>query len=174
MENEILVKNETEYTYDRYLNLNKFNMYSAKKGSFIILIVSICVIFLCGIFMILLGQYSNAILYLVLSVIFTIFIFTLPKLQTKKIFNSDEILKENIKNTFEFYNDKIDIKNKKSSSTLEYKDLYKAYETKDTFYLYLNRIQVLMVSKDEFEIGDSEVLRKLLSEKIGKKYISKI
>lgn len=174
MENEVLVKNETEYTYDRYLNLNKFNMYSAKRVSFVVLVVSICVIFLCGIFMILLGQYSNAILYLVLSVIFTIFIFTLPKLQTKKIFNSDEILKENIKNTFEFYSDKIKIRNKKSSSTLEYKDLYKAYETKDTFYLYLNRIQVLMISKDEFEIGDSKLLRKILSEKLGKKYISKI
>lgn len=173
MENELLVKNETEYTYDRYLKLNKFNMYSRQKVTFIILIVSIVVILLCGIFMLLVGDYSDAALYLTLSVIFTIFCVFLPSIQTKKIFKSDSILKENIKNTFEFYADRIQVSNKKSNSTLEYKDLYKVYEVKDAFYIYLNRVQVFIVSKDCFEIGDTEKLRTLLMEKFDKNYIKK-
>lgn len=174
MENELLVKNETEYTYERYLKLNKFNMYSAKKSTFICLIVLLVIIFLCGIFMLIVGEYRQSIFYLVFTVVFSILYITLPNIQTKKVFNSDNLLKENIKNTFEFYDDKIEIKNKKSTSTLEYSDLYKVYETNDTFYIYLNKMQALIISKDCFLIGDTEKLRTLLLKNFEKKYISKI
>lgn len=174
MENELLVKNETEYTYERYLKLNQFNMYTKQKVTLIVLIISVIVIFLCGIFMLVIGSYDRAIFYIALALVFSALYVFLPSIQTKKIFKSDNLLKSNIKNTFEFYNDRIDISNKTSNSKLDYQDIYKVYERKEAFYIYLNRIQVLIVSKDCFIMGDAEKLRNLLKEKVGKDYVNKI
>ncbi len=170
MDDELLVKNETEYTYDKYLELNRFNTFKVKKTAMVILIVSISIIFLCGVLMIILGEYSDAVIYIALAIAFTVFFIFLPTLQTRKIFKSDKMLQQKIKNNFEFYNDRIEASNTKGNSKLKYEDLYRVYETDKAFYMYLNRIQVFMLSKDSFIIGDAEKLANLLQEKLGKNY----
>ena len=48
--------------------------------------------------------------------------------------------------------------------------LYKVFETKDYFYLYINPDYAMLVNKNSFEIGTSDDFRKFIKKKCLLKY----
>jgi hypothetical protein len=51
-----------------------------------------------------------------------------------------------------------------------YEKLYRAYETKTYFYIYLNGSSALIIPKNNFDMGTSAELHKLFSLKLQKKF----
>lgn len=170
-EKKELFHNQTTYTYEEYLKLNQFNLYHAKKAGCIFVAVCIILILVCAIVLAILGNYFNAMLYFLIDIVFFLFLIFLPKLQSKKIYHSDKILKDNIKNDFSFYEEEIEVTNIKSTSHIQYTDIYKIYETKDAFYFYINRIQVFIVTKSGFQEENSlQEIREFLQRKCPENY----
>lgn len=51
-----------------------------------------------------------------------------------------------------------------------YENLHRAYETRDDFYIYVNKVQAFLLAKRYFD-GREDELAALLREKMGKNYI---
>ncbi len=53
---------------------------------------------------------------------------------------------------------------------LAYNKLFRAYETPEYFYLYLQANQPMILGKNDFSQGTAEDLRKLLERKLGRRF----
>lgn len=58
-----------------------------------------------------------------------------------------------------------------SKTSIKYEALYKAYETDDMFYMYINKYQVNFFPKAALEAEATAKLRAILSEKLGNKFV---
>lgn len=61
-----------------------------------------------------------------------------------------------------------------SSATMGWSMVYRAYETKDYFFLYISNNQSFVLSTDSIVQGSAEELRELLHMKLGKKFKSSV
>lgn len=71
-----------------------------------------------------------------------------------------------MKNTYSFYDKYIQITNSKDDIKLNYYKLYKIFETKNYFYLYINKNYSFVLSKDGFSIGSPNNFCKFIKKKI--------
>ena len=104
-------------------------------------------------------------LLVLIGFIFTRFYFPIRRLKKTK----NNIKKKSTStHTFLFYNYylKVDIE------TLYYFKLYKVFETKDCFYLYINQDYALMLDKKGFKIGTVDEFRNFIKKKCLFKYKS--
>lgn len=58
-----------------------------------------------------------------------------------------------------------------SQMTVRYDGLHLAVEDGDSFYFFLDKARVFIVSKSDFIEGDPDELGRMLSENLGKKYV---
>ena len=56
------------------------------------------------------------------------------------------------------------------SSRLKYYKIYKAYENKDFIYLYINKDYAFILEKSGFLIGDADLFKKFIKNKIKFKF----
>ena len=71
---------------------------------------------------------------------------------------------------YDFYRYYIRVKIGRKGQTIYYFKLHKVYETKDYFYLYLNKEYSLIVSKEGFTIGNSRKFSEFIKRKCILKY----
>ena len=71
---------------------------------------------------------------------------------------------------YDFYRYYMKVRIGREGQTIYYFKLHKVYETKDYFYLYLNKDYSLIVSKDGFTIGNSRKFSKFIKKKCIFKY----
>lgn len=74
--------------------------------------------------------------------------------------------------TFLFYNDHVIIKGKEGNSKYNYKKLYRVYETKTNFYLYINNEYSLLINKEGFKDYKEREFRDFIKKKVMFKYRS--
>lgn len=76
---------------------------------------------------------------------------------------------------FVFYDDRLEASvsntDVKTGSTFFYQNLFRVYETKNCFYLYIDKKQAYLIVKDGFsDTKDAIALREKLMSVLGKKY----
>jgi hypothetical protein len=75
---------------------------------------------------------------------------------------------------YEFGPDTVKITTKGSkytgTSEMQYEGFVKAYEARGAFYLYISSLQAFSVSKQNMDAGQTEALKTLLSQKLGKRF----
>ena len=171
-----MIKATTVYDFPTY---KRYALFHLNKGRLYLTIIT-CAISILGIFvglytMIRYG-YDGAMMVcltiLSLNLIFQAYLyFFSPRVHYKSNRGF-----ANMKNEFEFDESGITVHssnpNTDGTSTFNYDVLHKIYETKDSFYLYVNRSQAFLISKDGFTEGNATELSVLLSRKLPpKKYI---
>ena len=162
---QILFKNVTAYNKKNYGQFLKFHndKYEFSYNSYTI-VMSILLAY-CVIINIKSKNIVSTLLFLLLLIGFVFFRFYLPVRRLKKT-------KENIKNTttythsFLFY----DYYLKVHKQIIYYFRLYKVFETKNYFYLYINQDYALMLDKNGFQIGTVEDFRNFIKKKCLFKY----
>lgn len=70
-----------------------------------------------------------------------------------------------MKNTYVFYDKYMQIINSSNNIKLNYYKLYKVFETKNYFYLYINKNYSFVLSKDGFSIGNPDDFYKFIKKK---------
>lgn len=162
---EILFKNKTKYTkqsYEKYLQFHQ-NKYGNKyKFNTIVIILLIC---FCLIMNLKYNNYSTAIILIIALIAFCFYRLFYPVKKVKKELKTEKFEKEK-EFTFTFYDKFFVISDKKFSEQIRYWKLHKVYETKDFFYLYINKEHAFLLDKSAFTKGDISKFLQFLKKKI--------
>jgi hypothetical protein len=171
-----MIKATTVYDYPTY---KRYALFHLSKGRLYLTIIPCVISFLAIIIacvsLILFGYNRTLVVCLTVLILYLFLQAYLYFFSPKAHYKSNRGL-ANLRNDFEFGESGITVRsvnaNTDGTSTWNYDVLYKAYETKDSFYLYVNRLQAFIVSKDGFTEGSATELSVLLSGKLPpKKYI---
>lgn len=162
---EILFKNVTRYNTKNY---NQFIEFHNKKYSFstnsYTIIMTILLIY-CVILNIKQKNIPLILLFVALLIGFLAWRIYFPMKRYQKTQKNFAKTKETI-STFSFY----DLYFLVDKKPIYYFKLYKVFETKDCFYLYINQDYAMMVSKNGFKIGTAEEFSKFIQKKCFFKY----
>ena len=166
---KILFKNITIYNSKNY---NQFIKFHGDKFNFsynAYTLVMLTLILYCIILNILQTSLSLTLLFLAMFAFIVLFRIYLPGKRyqkTKKNFAKNKQASITI-DFFKFYF-KVDQK------VFPYFKLYKVFETKDYFYLYLDEENAVLVNKDSFKLGTAEEFADFIKKKCLFKYSKQI
>lgn len=162
---EILFKNVTKYNSKNYNQFIEFhNKKYALSNNFYTLIMTILLIY-CIILNIKKLNVPFIFLFLVLLISFLLWRIYFPMKRYQKTQKKLNNIKEN-SYKFSFYNLYFLLDKK----VIYYFKLYRVFETKDYFYLYINPYYAMLVSKNGFELGTVEDFSKFIKRKCLFKY----
>jgi len=114
------------------------------------------------------------------AVICFIFVFLLPilnwmkqKIRIKKTVKLNPNFADT-QNSYIFnetdFNLKINVNKKEEKHTIKYAELYRVYETKTNFYLYLDKYRALIITKEGISEGTCEELSAIFQKALGEKF----
>jgi len=150
-----MVENRTEYQLEI---LKDFIRYSIKRNCLITLISSAVILF-CAIIEVSMEEYLLGCIFATLGVFFLIMAICLVPISIKKA-----TLMPNIVNEYQFLPESLNVTTFSNgenlgNSTIPYSRIIKVVENKNCLYLYLNKVQALIVDTRKFsENLDKEVV----------------
>lgn len=161
---EILFENTTKYTKSNYDNFLRFHRkkYHFTYISYTILIIAF--ILLCLVIQV--KSHNLAFAFLVCCGL-TFFVFWRifrPVSKVAKEYKSDTIKKEKLF-TFKFYDKFFTIQDDNQFSEIKYYELYRAFETTDFFYLYIDKTHSFLVDKSCFKEDNWDDFSKFIKKK---------
>ncbi len=143
---EKLFEINEQYTYEDYLDLNKYYMTKSKRTIISNIILGILLIFL-AIISFYLKNYSYLVFSISFAVIYPILLVFTIKRAAKKSYESNKIAK-NMDQNITFYEEYFEIKNEVGNSKVHYDKLYSIGETKRAFFLFISFNQAFIVKKE--------------------------
>ena len=161
---DLLFKNTTIYSkkiYDEFLEFHK-NKYKYSYTLYTALII-LAFLFCMGM-QLKYHNYTLAIIFVFCIICFFSWRYFRPISQVVKDYNSDVIQKEK-EFSFYFYEKNFVIKYKNSSCSFKYTTLYRVLETKNFFYLYVDKNHSYLIDKKGFSIGKPEEFSKFIKKK---------
>lgn len=162
---KLLFKNITIYNSKNY---NQFIKFHGKKFNFsynLYTLIMIGLLIYCIVLNILEKNLTLFLLFITLLLLIILFRLCLPVRRyqkTKKQFAENK----NISITISFYKFYFNVGKK----SFYYFKLYKVFETKEYFYLYLDEENAVLVNKKGFRLGTSEEFRNFIKKKCLFKY----
>ena len=144
-----LFKNTTKYNKMVY---DKFLAFHGKKYKFTYMSYTALVIGFILLVLILQVKNHNFDIAIILCCSLTFFVFWRffrPVSEVSKEYKSDKIQKEK-EFTFQFYPKFFTVEDNKEFCEIKYYQLYKIFETKDFFYLYIDKTHAFLVDKSKF------------------------
>jgi len=117
------------------------------------------------------------------AVVCFLFVFLLPllnwvmlKVRIRKLIKRNPNF-DKTKNSYTFndndFNLIIEVNKKEEKHTIKYENLYSVYETKNNYYLYLDYLRALIITKEGITEGTANDLSNIFSKSMGKKFHSK-
>lgn len=164
-----LFENKTTYTKETYIEFLKFHNKTYNFSYMLYTIFWSTLLILC---IYLSFGTQNRLQGVILTIALVCFIFYRiyrPQFIVNKELKSDKI-DDNNTNTFSFFDKNFEVKNNNGSFTFKYFGLHRVFETACFFYLYVNRENAFLVSKNAFSIGTAEEFSKFIKEKCKLKY----
>ncbi len=166
---EALFKNKTTFSQENYMKLVAFHQkknnwkYWLYTATFSILLI------ICLAFQLIAKDYLFVFICLFILFGFLAYRFINPYHKTRKELSSDKVQNHMI-NYYFFYEKYFKIKNKLGTSKLKYYKLYKVYETKEYFYLYIAKDYAFILDKNGFEIGSTKQFSQFMKHKMRFKF----
>ena len=161
---ELKFKNVTKYSKKVYNDFLKFHTQKFLLGyityTLFIVILLIYLLICC-----IKGKNWIPVLIILFSIlIFIIYRIFSQKAIVKKQMKSNKIINEE-KFEYEFYEKNLIIKNKENIKKIKYSLIKKCFESKKYFYLYIDKDNALILSKDGFIKGNVEEYKKFIKSK---------
>lgn len=161
------------FTEEDSLEFNKFSLSKRNIGGKVVRWIFVALFSFFAVFAFLEENYYGMTIDIIL--VLTNLIVT-PLLQQSAIKTAvrknmeSPLLNGNI-NRYYFYQDCYVNVDNQSTTTIFYNQLIDAHETEKYFYLYIQRIQAHIIPKNSFTYNTPDEMRKLLSMKLGPKFI---
>lgn len=155
-----MIENITEYKLEL---MKEYLKYSIKKSRTTTFVCS-GIIILCSLLEFLFKEYIMAGVFLAVGLFFLAIAFIMLPISMKKVTAMPDI-----KNEYKFFPDKLVVetfsKDKSlGTSTIPYNAIFKVAENNNVLYIYLNKVQALVVNTDNFkESTDKEVVKAYIS-----------
>ena len=161
---KILFENTTQYTksvYDEFLSFHN-KKYHFSYTFYTVVVVAF--LLLCLILQVKNKHYSLVFLFCISITIFILWRFFRPITDVCTEYKSEKIQKE--KNfTFKFYHNFFTVEDEKEFSTIKYLKLYRVFETKNFFYLYIDKKHSFLIDKSKFKKENSDEFSHFIKKK---------
>lgn len=166
---EIRFQNTSTYTLEAYKKFIEFHnrKYNFKYNAYTFFIICLCLF--CMVLQFRYGNIGLGILFILILVGFIFYRILHPLFFIKKEANSSKI-KNQTTNIYTFYDDFVIIKSEEKEAKLSYYKFYKVFETKDRFYLYLNKNYAYILFKNNFSIGESKQFMPFMKKKLWHRF----
>lgn len=173
MKKKLLFKNTTQYSkkvYDEFTRFhNNKNLLSYELFTLFILVLLVYCIFAT-----IRGKiFLLSILFVIVLIIFITYRLFSPVILYKKEVAKKANTKANTY-TFYFYDKYFKIRNNLDFDKIPYFSLYKVFETKKYYYLYLTKKYSFIVDKENFTLGTSDEFTIFIKNKKKLKYKNNI
>lgn len=171
---KIRFKNKTKYTKNTHQKYLEFHRKQYRTSYLAYTLIMVFLFLFCVILQVQAHNMTLAILFCTILSCFILWRYLHPIAEVKKDYNSDMIQKEKVY-IFTFYDKKLEVREigKTTISSISYYKFHKVYETKDFFYLYLDRRHSLLLKKDSFVKGSPEDFSNFIAKKCLFKYRDK-
>lgn len=120
------------------------------------------------------GDTAGGISLLIFGVCFPLLLYLALKIAVWYQLKSTKFISDDSMNYFKITNEslynKLERKDCTSSFEAKWSLVYKAYETKTHFFIYISNMQAFIISKSGIYQGSVEELRTMISESIGSKF----
>lgn len=159
-----LFKNKTSYSkeiYDKFLEFHR-NKFGFRYKLYNILVIGI--ILACIVYSIAYNAYTTAVVFCIIWVIFIVWRFLKPVSEVVKDYKSDKV-KRSTTYTFSFYDKYFSVQDNKTISRIKYYKLYRFFQTKDFFYLYIDKSHAFLIDKSGFVKGNCNEFYKFIATK---------
>ena len=159
-----LFKNKTSYSkeiYDKFLEFHR-NKFGFRYKLYNIIIIGI--ILACIVYLVAYNAYPTAIIFSIILVIFIAWRFLKPVAEVAKDYKSDKV-KNSTTYSFSFYDKYFTIQDKNSISKTKYSKLYRIFQTKNFYYLYIDKTHAFLIDKSGFVKGNSVDFYKFIKTK---------
>ena len=159
-----LFKNKTSYSkeiYDKFLEFHR-NKYGFRYKLYNILVIAI--VLACIVYLVAYKAYTTAVVFCIILVIFIVWRFLKPISEVTKDYKSDKV-KKSTTYTFNFYDKYFTVQDKKTISKTRYSKLYRIFQTKDFFYLYIDKSHAFLIDKSGFVKGNCNEFYKFIKTK---------
>lgn len=166
------IENTTTLTEEEIIQFQKFHMNVAHKGTLIFNIILCIILFVMGAVILIRDHNNWGYAYFILGAIYLLYRLMMPK-QTAKLMIARDASIVGLTSTYLFSKREMKATGTDFSASIAYDKIYRIYETKDNFYIYLDRNQAYILTKKGFEDGKLETLVPFLKEKLQKKYKDK-
>lgn len=161
---KILFKNKTKYTKDVYKKYLEFHQEKFGRKYTFTTIVIILLLSFCIITNLIYKNYPTACLLIIALISYCFYQFFYPVKKIQKELKTEKFEKEQTF-TFKFYEKYFSISNNKQIEEIKYWKLYKVYESKEFFYLYIDKEHAFLLNKSTFVKGNPEDFFKFIKKK---------
>ena len=144
---EEMYKTQTKLTVDEMVKLNRAYLFKMHRFRLILMVIyELFLLWVClsafDLHWILIGVF-----FLFLVIFIPVFWYLMLVANSKKYFKSNKAAQYSILN-YTFEEDKIVIETERGSSFIKYDEVYKVYETKTNFYLFISNNQAYVIVKE--------------------------
>lgn len=173
---ETLFKNTTVLDVDKQYGFEEFRYGLSKPKRYIIFVIVALLLFFriqddfAEDFMMSSFFYGFALLSVVL---FMWLLRKLYKLSYRRNLKRDKRFQNPVEAEYTFAEDVFHYVIGTNTGSMEYRLLFKVYESNDFFYLFINPMEAYIVGKDGFTSGTAAEFRSLMASKMGKKFYNK-
>lgn len=161
---KILFKNKTKYDKEIYRKFLEFHSKKYHFQSTLFNVVIIAFILFLIVLQITYKYYSIAILSAIIFTGFCLYRYFHPIFVVTKELKGETISQEK-SFTFKFYEKYFKVSDNMNVNTVKYLNLRKVFETKDFFYLYLDKTHAFIINKKNFSIGTSLDFSRFIKKK---------
>lgn len=166
---DVLFKNTTKYTQEKYSEFLKFHdMKFGTQYRILTIVVAIIILYMVAVNIVA----KNITLVYILFIGFAGFVFYRYYSQEKIV--KDEVKGESLQKqkeyTFTFFENKFEVREGLKRQSAEYNQIYKVFETDEFFYMYTDKNHSLMISKSGFEIGEPKDFSIFMKKKYSYKF----
>lgn len=166
---EMLFKNKTTYDLELYQKFQNFHNSKYQFGYRFYTLFFVVLILFCSIGNFVTNNVPLGALFLIVLLVFISWRFFYPYFFIRKEASSKKIT-NHMTNIYTFFDKYIKIKNTQGPFQFSYRKLTKVFETKDTFYLYINKTHSFIVQKSGFLVGTPDDFSGFIKQKVGFKY----
>lgn len=162
---ELIFKNITKYSkevYEDFLIFHTKRNFKKYIGYTFIIIFILFYLLICSIMVKNWKALSLIVIAMFVSAFYKIF---LQKKIVKDEMESDKITEEK-EFEFDFYDNYIIIKQDNEEEKIKYRKLYKAFETDNYFYIYINKDNAFILNKNGFVVGKEKEFHDFIAKKI--------
>jgi hypothetical protein len=153
--------------------LNSFHTFNKQRWLIILLTIIFFFYFLIN------YLETKNVIYLVVAVIFgsgfPLLTYVIMRLMVNSYLRSTKMVSDESNMNFKFTDEAIDIKMEKpdmtSTTSMKWNLLFRAYENKSHYFLYISNRQSYIIPKISIKIGTNEDFSRYLKEKLGKNFI---
>jgi hypothetical protein len=168
---DAIIEVRTEYGGSEYFRFNRFHLF---RKSWYIAYLPVLVFLLIGMANWFDGDRVKGVVMAAVGLFFPLIMLGTVHLTAKRHLKTNKMYASMKHVYYSFDQDRIyhETNNKGLKTTIEtgWDNVYRSYEAKDSFYIYISNMQAFIIPKKDIVAGTADEFRRILQERVGSRH----